>query len=720
MTTNSDGIAKKYTWRDCVPLAGISLLIIYLELIVIRWLSSEVRIFAYFKNFPLLATFLGFGCGCIVATRRRNYFRFAPVLLLAVSAVIALAAKGGYVHIVFTDPFEYYILGEWTLHGHALAEILQGMAIVLGIFVLVTALFATLGEKFGQCFNVVPALVGYGVNVIFSFIGALFYAALTWMQTGPFVWLLIAVLLLLPFFWKSVVHLFILGCVLLLVGVAVPKDVVWSPYYRLSITPAAVTGKDGTRYPAGYTLNVNYDGMQGAYNGSQEFVQSLPPDVRDQLIDFYNVPYRILGQRFAKVVVLGAGAGNDVAAAIRNKASWIDAVEIDPAIIQLGKRFHPERPYNDKKAHIRVADARAFLRDGANSNYDLIVFAALDSHTVFSSMSSLRLDNYVYTIESFRDALRRLAPRGVIAVSFYFYRPFQLERVYNALWEAAGVKPVIVHSLGKYNNNLVMFSGPGADRSLLLANSYVQLHNAENLVGHEGVEPTTDDWPFLFLRKRGFPTGYFSMLVLLVGFAYMAVMRASQLGKSQCDWPMLLLGMGFMLLETKLIAKLALLLSATWVVNTFVISAVLLMIFAANLAVMRGWGRNTQWSITALLVLLFTDWIARLNTVTFSTRPFINLLLVLLLLVLPAFFAGLVFSNLYRTSDVPSLSFGYNLLGAMIGGVMEYSSTWLGINNLNVVSAAIYGALALVLIYRAKAPANLKALGAVSSSVLAK
>jgi hypothetical protein len=397
-------------------------------------------------------------------------------------------------------------------------------------------------------------------------------------------------------------------------------------------------------------------------------------------------------------MVLGAGAGNDVAAALRNRAGWVDAVEIDPAIIQIGKQIHPERPYQDPRVHAHVADGRAFLRDPANSNYDLIVFGALDSHTVFSSMSSLRLDNYVYTVESFRDAVSRLAPNGVIAVTFYFYRSFQLERVYNALWRATGAKPVIVHSLGNYSDNLVMFAGPGANRAILLANPYVQAHNAEDLAGDGKVEPTTDDWPFLFLRKRGFPMGYFSMLVLLMGFAYLAATRTIQVTASRCDWPMLLLGMGFMLLETKLIAKLALLLSATWVVNTFVISAVLVMVFLSNLAVMKRRGRNPLWGIFAVFLFLLVDWILRVDTVTFSTNPAINIGTILLLLAAPVFFAGLVFSNRYRLSKVPSVAFGYNLLGAMIGGIMEYSSTFLGINRLNLLCIAIYGILAIVLL----------------------
>jgi hypothetical protein len=41
-----------------------SLLGLFLELMLIRWVSSEIRTFAYFKNFVLMACFLGFGLGC--------------------------------------------------------------------------------------------------------------------------------------------------------------------------------------------------------------------------------------------------------------------------------------------------------------------------------------------------------------------------------------------------------------------------------------------------------------------------------------------------------------------------------------------------------------------------------------------------------------------------------------------------------------------------------
>jgi spermidine synthase len=148
----------------------------------------------------------------------------------------------------------------------------------------------------------------------------------------------------------------------------------------------------------------------------------MPSEVRYKLLDYYNVPYRIFGQRFSRVLILGAGAGNDVATALRNNVAHVDAIEIDPAIVDIDKRLHPERPYASERVQVHIGDARTFIRNQVNSGYDLIIFGALDSHTVFSSMSSLRLDNYVYTVESFRDSLKRLAPDGVIAVTFFYYK----------------------------------------------------------------------------------------------------------------------------------------------------------------------------------------------------------------------------------------------------------------------------------------------------------
>jgi hypothetical protein len=582
-------------------------------------------------------------------------------------------------------------------------NMLTGFGVLVGVFSLVAGLFVALGEKLGQCFNDVETLTGYTVNVASSLLGGLFYAALTTLETGPVVWMAFAALLLLPFFFKSKVTLLVFPCLILLPWFLVPKDVIWSPYYRIDVVPVSITANNGTQYLIGHNVNVNHDGILSAFDGSDHFAQTLPPEIREMLLDYYNIPYRIFGDRFQSVMVLGAGAGNDVAAALRNGATSVDAVEIDPAIANIGMQIHPEHPYQSDKVKTHITDGRAFLRGPAHRKYDLIVFGALDSHTVFSSMSSIRLDNYVYTVESFRDAINDLKPNGVIAVTFYFYKQFQLERVYNALWLANGTKPIIVRSSGGARNNFVMLAGPGADRNVLLANPYVLAQNAEYVVaGGEAVQPTTDDWPFLFLPKRGFPVGYVSLFILILGLSYLAIRRAVEVTDARFDWPMILLGAGFMLLETKLMAKLALLLGTTWTVNTFVISAVLVMILLANIVVIRGWAwaRNPVLCLLPLAALILADWSMRDRSLTLSSRPGLNVILVLLFLSLPVFFAGLVFATLYRRSKVPSVAFGYNLFGAMVGGLLEYSSTALGINNLNLLCLALYATLAIILVGR--------------------
>ena len=68
------------------------------------------------------------------------------------------------------------------------------------------------------------------------------------------------------------------------------------------------------------------------------------------------------GHRFENVLVIGAGNGNDVAVALRRGDRHVDAVEIDPQILQLGIARHPLRPYQDPRVSTYVDDGRSFLQ----------------------------------------------------------------------------------------------------------------------------------------------------------------------------------------------------------------------------------------------------------------------------------------------------------------------------------------------------------------------
>jgi len=65
----------------------ISAMALYTEVVLIRWMSAEIRMFAYLKNFTLFACFLGLGLG-MMSRRRRQAEKLWPE-----PATVGLAAE---------------------------------------------------------------------------------------------------------------------------------------------------------------------------------------------------------------------------------------------------------------------------------------------------------------------------------------------------------------------------------------------------------------------------------------------------------------------------------------------------------------------------------------------------------------------------------------------------------------------------------------------------
>src|SRR5439155_1188130 len=151
------------------------------------------------------------------------------------------------------------------------------------------------------------------------------------------------------------------------------------------------------------------------------------------------LPFSLTNERESALVV-GAGTGNDVAAALRSGFKRVVSVDIDPLIMKIGKELHPERPYDDPRATRVVNDARAYFEQNADKRFDVVCFGLLDSHAMFSAMSSLRLENYVYTRESIRSAWRLVKPGGVLTVSFSIYTG---EWLSDRLYASCGTRPAL-------------------------------------------------------------------------------------------------------------------------------------------------------------------------------------------------------------------------------------------------------------------------------------
>ncbi len=693
----------------------ISALSLFFELLVIRWLSSEIRIFAYFKNIPLMASLFGLGLGLALTSNKRSYSWAFPAGLLVLTTLICFAEPLHLVHVTCINPAEHYLIGTNTgaFSGNAsildkIMLILPGLLVLVAVFYLIAGIFLSIGQKLGSYFEGLPALKAYSLNVAASLLGILLFTLLSYLSLKPEIWLLIGVVPAIAF-WRKPWQIGCLVICLLLAFATSKPGVIWSPYYRISLEDVWIP-KDGDS-PAflyGKTIKVNYDSMEGAYDNSAARLKSASPAQRAQMLDYYDLLYELIGDRSRSTLVLAAGAGNDLAAALRHGASEIDAVEIDPQIVKLGKKLHPEKPYDNPAVHVVVDDARSFLKS-TKKKYDLVDFAYLDSHSAFSSMSSIRLDNYIYTLESFREAARLMKPDGIMAVTFYSTTSWQQTRIFKTVSEALGEEPVGVYS--RNGTALTFLAGPGVDRQRiensglkLFSKEQARKDNASELADFDRIGVTTDDWPFLFLRQREMTFTYAAGLIftLCVGWRLVRLCFGSYavdpLGKT-----MLFLGAAFMLVEVKSVSQMGLLAGTTWIVNAAVIAAILVMILFANLLQLKLNFKNTRILYGLLLASLLASYFLPVSELA-ALPIYQRLPLCGLALGFPLFFASWIFAISFSQMKVPQSALGMNMLGTLIGGALEYVSMILGIRALNLIALLLY-ALAFYYWHYAKSPA---------------
>lgn len=681
----------------------ISVISLFFELLVIRWLSSEIRIFAYFKNIPLMAALFGLGLGLALSNSKKDLGFLFPIGMIILSTIIIFAEPLGLVHVTCINPVEHYLIGTNTgaFSGNAsfldkVMLIVPGLVVLVAVFYLIVATFMSIGQKLGQLFDSFKPLVAYSINVGASFLGIALFTLLSFLSLKPEIWLLCGVAMSL-WFWRKPWQAGLLALCVVLGFMTSEASVIWSPYYRISLGDVWI-GEEGKDHPAifyGRTINVNHDAMEGAYDNRPGRFPSASAAQRAKMLDYYDMLYQLIGDKPRSVLVLAAGAGNDLAAALRHGANYIDAVEIDPSIVQLGRQIHPEKPYDSPSVHVTVDDARAFLKR-SNRKYDLVDFAYLDSHSAFSSMSSIRLDNYIYTLESFREAAKLMKPDGIMSITFFSTTSWQQTRLFKTITEALGEEPI-----GVWSNNraaLTFLAGPGVDRKRVLASGLklfdkeeTKKQNALELADWNRINATTDDWPFLFLRQREMTFTYAAGLIftLCIGWRFVRKCFGSYtinpLGRT-----MFFLGAAFMLVEVKSVSQMGLLAGTTWLVNSFVIGAILLMILIANLCQIFLKMQNLRLLYILLGIALIGSYFMPLSLL--NAMPLIErVTLGGLILGLPVFFASWIFAITFSKVDVPHSALGMNLLGTLIGGAFEYFSMILGISALNLLALGLYG-----------------------------
>jgi SAM-dependent methyltransferase len=679
--------------------------ILALELALIRWTSGQIRIVAYFSNLVLLAAFLGMGLGIALGRKRPGLVHFALPALAAFAGLLAFAEPLGLTHLRFPDPS----ISLWG--GDAASSTIGQFAAVTlfiaGVFWAVAGIFTLAATPLGRLFDELPALKAYTADILGSLAGIVAVALVSALGAAPWQWMALGVL---PILWfsRTAPSLLLAGGTIGLAFVS-GQTAFFSPYNRIDLEagPASRYTQDPLRRDWKLSVNRDYHQMvldlsdrrtqaEGAQNATLAFRRAV-----------YELPFRLRpGGKDALVV--GAGTGNDVAAALRAGYGSVTAVEIDPTIIELGQMLHPENPYAKPQVKTVNDDARAYFERNPNATFDAIAYGLLDSHAMFSAMSSLRLDNYVYTREGIRAGWRHVKPDGVLAISFStFAGPWIEQRLVRTIREATGLTPIVVRHKMDFGATFVV--GQKVDAAAIPPTfaGNVVLQPAVD----ESVRVPTDDWPFLYLRPNTVPYGYLTVL-LLIGitstFAIRRVYRAAAgEGKERSfDLAMFLMGAGFMLLETRMVTELSLLFGSTWIVNACVFGGVLVMVLLANLFVSRRRPVNMERWYLPLIASILVTWAigaGTLNVLGIATRGIVGGLM----FALPIGFAGVIVATMLARSRQPAVALGSNLLGAVLGGILEYSSMFLGLKFVALLALVCY--VGAYLVVRRWAPATQRA-----------
>jgi hypothetical protein len=382
-------------------------------------------------------------------------------------------------------------------------------------------------------------------------------------------------------------------------------------------------------------------------------------------------------------------------------------------ILAIGRAMHPEHPYSDPRVGIVNDDARAFFGRGGGARYDVVCYGLLDSHAMASAMSTLRLDNYVYTEEGLRAGWGHVAPGGHLSLTMAC-TPGQwfFERLYWTIERATGRAPVAI------------FNGMhGGTVTFIVANDGAKLDAGEIVRRHQ-IFPTgtpgpngllDDDWPFLYLRPGVFPWGYLAVLGAVCGMAALAARRVFGVGRAagSFDWPLFLMGAAFLLIETRGVTSLSLLFGSTWVVNSAVFGGILTMVLASCLAVRRWkWLNPMPWfaPLLSAVALQYFFPIAWLHAMPLLSRGLAGGMLI----GLPIGFAGVIVPVLLARASNPAAALGSNLLGAVLGGCLEYLSMLCGLKSLVLLAMALYLIAYLALVLKARASSSIS--GAMQST----
>ncbi len=657
------------TNRDRWNLFLCSFTILFVELALIRWIPSYIRYLGYFTNFVLLASFLGIGLGILQARRRADLQSLFPAALAVLVAIVATFKLQ-----LNVDSGQEVFFKDMSVK----AQGVESFFLVPLVFVLVAGLFTLLGQNLGRLLAAVrPPLTAYTLDVAGSIAGSALFALISFLGAPPGVWFVIAALAALALPQRR--GLVRVANAAILLGVVVWTTLLgasslWSPYYRIDVRNLG---------GGSHVIFVNNIGHQvmGPYASRARAL-------------FYLTPFQTF--RFppsTRELIIGAGSGTDADMAVHNGIGSVTGVELDPTIYRLGRDLHPDHVYQNPRVRVALDDGRAFL-ERTRATYDLIVFALPDSLALTSSFANLRLESYLFTTESFAAARSHLSSNGVLVLYNYYRQPWIVHKIAGMLTDAFGGQAPY-GTIYKSASAAVLMDGPRL-RALPRAQ-----YRAHTIARQPGIDDATDDWPFLYLKDHAVPTIYLQGVAVALVVAALAVFLSAGGGAlRRFDSALFFTGLAFLLLESKSIVNFSLLFGVTWLVNALVIIGILGTVLLANYINARLRLRlNIRLLYVGLAAALALNLLLPFHTLLVPNLA-VRYALGCAVLFSPIFVANLIFGRLFGDTVAPDVALASNLLGAFVGGSLEYVSLQIGYHLLLLVVVAAYALSFVAVAYR--------------------
>lgn len=643
--------------RPRLLLFVVSATLLFVELLLLRWVPANVIYVGFFNNFLLMASFLGIGLGILLGKDAQPRGTAAALLLAAIAVLVTLTR----IDLRSSGRELFYGVNEQLTFD-------VNFFVLPLVIVLVVAVMAALALPLGTLLRSFPPLTAYTIDIVGSLAGIAAFALLSAIDTSPFVWFLLAALLVITqivLAARQRIFVIAVAAALLLVAfVGSPTDERWSPYYRIDFGQFA----DGTELV--FVNGILHQALWKTDNPNKE--------------PFYEQLYTWFpGRTFQRVLIVGAGTGTDAAIALTHGVVQIDAVELDPIILEIGVRRHPDRPYDDPRVRTIVNDGRAFLRS-TDAKYDLVVFAQTDTLSLVTSTANLRRESFLFTEEAFASVRDHLAPDGVFVLYNEYRDSWLVDRLGGMLGRTFGHAPLLRIYQREGRVSAAIFAAPLQD-GITRADSVP--------VALTGVpQGTSDDWPFLYLKEPSIAARYVVSLAVLLAFGMVAVggaMRVRRAALSYFSPHFFALGAAFLLLETRSLVVFSLLFGTTWIVNALVFFAILASVLVAILVNARFKKLPALPLYIALFGSLAINALLPPASLLFDP-PALRYAVAAGLAFLPVICANLVFTRSFRESKRADVAFASNLVGAVAGGILEWASLIVGYQALLLFVATLY------------------------------